>query len=234
MGATRAGLQTAAAALKTSGHMSLSTGALALGDSLGFMVSGAVFGYEVCRAVYKCKVAGSIHSRTAVRISVRAGTSCFANLACGGLAFIPVAGLPIALVAGIAWNLCDTTFNLADEFSVSVVPLTNEERNYYATRFHADLVAKAKAVFNFGEREPITKKDLKRRYRQILKRIHPDKNFGELHPCHHSIIAIFGILLTHVEGRADEIERDEILALTAEALEKSKSLPKARAMINKE
>jgi len=121
--------------------------------------------------------------------------------------------------------LSDAYFRLADKFSEDVVPLSDSEKDFYAGRFDADLVAKAKAAFNFGEQESITKKDLQRRYRQILMRIHPDKNGGQLHPCHHNIIALFCILLTHVEGRADEIELPEIMKLTAEALDRS--LPSA-------
>merc|ERR1711974_446873 len=100
-----------------------------------------------------------------------------------------------------------------------MIPVNDAEKDFYAAKFHDDLVAKAKAAFNFKESEPITKADLRKRYRQILLRIHPDKNGGEKHPFLHTIMCCFLLLLSHVEGRADEIELSEIQALTEEALE---------------
>merc|ERR1719444_96341 len=93
---------------------------------MGFIITGAVLAYQVTSAVREY-ARGEMHGRAAVRHSTSAAISAVVNAGFCGIAFIPVAGLPIAIIGGLIWNLGDAFGQWSQHAAKALVPTTQEE-----------------------------------------------------------------------------------------------------------
>jgi len=147
-----------------------------------------------------------------------------------GLVFVPVAGLPLAIVGGIVVNLADWRWKWSDGLAEWVVPLSAEEERSSVSKAQEKLISAAADLLNFDMPECSTddeRSEAKRRLRGVLRKcmlqIHPDKNCGRKHIHFDTILTAFAILYQALEEQATDAQ--ELLTIVDGALDKTRPHP---------
>jgi len=180
---------------------------------MGFMGTGAVLALEMGVLLYKWS-RGDMHNRTLGRLAVGANVRGLANAALCGLVFVPVAGLPLAIVGGIVVNLSDWRWKWSDELAEWIVPVSMEEELSSVSRAREKLISAAAELLSFdmsGGSTDEKRSEAKRRLRGVLRKcmlqIHPDKNCGRKHIHFDTILTAFAILYQALEEEATDAQK---------------------------
>jgi len=212
-----------AAALELQGLSQAARAVSGVASYTGFMGTGVVLAAEMGVILYRWS-RGNMRNRTLGRLAAGANIRGVANAALCGLVFIPVAGLPLAIVGGIVVNLSDWRWKWSDELAEWIVPLGTEEEWSSVSKAQEELVSAAAELLNFDMPECNTEEErseAKRRLRGVLRKcmlqIHPDKNCGRKHIHFDTILTAFAILYQALEERATDAQ--ELLTLVDGALD---------------
>lgn len=196
---------------------------------MGFVGTGVVLAAEMSVILYKWS-RGNMHNRTLGRLATGANIRGLANAALCGLVFVPVAGLPLAIVGGIVVNLADWRWKWSDELAEWIVPLSTEEEQFSASKAQEKLVSSAAELLSFDMPECNTdeeRSEAKRRLRKVLRKymlqIHPDKNCGRKHIHFDTVLTAFAIIYQTLEERATDAQ--ELLTLVDGALDQTRPHP---------
>lgn len=188
---------------------------------MGFIVTGVMFAVEMSAILHQW-AGGGMHNRTLCRLTAGASIRVAANAAVCGLAFIPVAGIPLCIIGGLVVNLTDACWKWSDQFAQWCVPLSDEEAQFHMSKARERLIAAAAEVLSIDRDSCVPKckteqerSDARHELKRVLKRwmleMHPDKNGGREHAHLHTVLAAFAILDQELGGQCIDIP--EMLAL---------------------
>ncbi|KAF4681543.1 hypothetical protein FOZ62_003100, partial [Perkinsus olseni] len=220
------GFSRAGAMFDAANNVGAATVMRGMGTGLGVMVSAAITACEVGYHVRKCKQ-GKLHVRTTRRkvtaaVSAESETVMFnlpsvicchsqsmrgaANAGLCALTIVPGAGLIVAIIGGVAFNICDATFGWSDKAAKKLVPQSEGEEIFEGKLVHAKMIEAARETIGLSLEEPLDEDDLRRRLRRWMLSLHPDKNSQQVHPHLHTIVTACTLLIN--EARDIEAQRN--------------------------
>lgn len=187
------------------------------GASNCFIVNGAILVAQLTNTLVSYK-RNAIHWNAAKRDMVRASFSAAVNGCFCGMAFIPVVGMPLAIIGGLAWNIADCIFELSGQVATSCCPQNEAEKDFLIQKAIEHMQKEARRVFNFELDETLTEEGVKSRYRSLARHIHPDM-IGRPVPQWHTLQSCLGVLLAEVTGGEVHVEPKTFLRIADAALE---------------
>ncbi|KAF4667768.1 hypothetical protein FOZ61_007821 [Perkinsus olseni] len=199
------GFSRAGAMFDAANNVGAATVMRGMGTGLGVMVSAAITACEVGYHVRKCKQ-GKLHVRTTRRKVTAASMRGAANAGLCALTIVPGAGLIVAIIGGVAFNICDATFGWSDKAAKKLVPQSEGEEIFEGKLVHAKMIEAARETIGLSPEEPLDEDDLRRRLRRWMLSLHPDKNSQQVHPHLHTIVTACTLLIN--EARDIEAQRN--------------------------
>ncbi|EER11364.1 hypothetical protein Pmar_PMAR020715 [Perkinsus marinus ATCC 50983] len=199
------GFSRAGAMFDAANNVGAATVMRGMGTGLGVMVSAAITACEVGYHVRKCKQ-GKLHVRTTRRKVTAASMRGAANAGLCALTIVPGAGLIVAIIGGVAFNICDATFGWSDKAANKLVPRSEDEEVFEGKVVHEKMIEAARETLGLSPEESLDEDDLKRRLRRWMLSLHPDKNAQQVHPHLHTIVTACTILIN--EARDIEAQRN--------------------------
>lgn len=202
------------ASLYQSGHTQAAQALQGVANSLGFVAVGAIFACEVGYGIYRVKT-GAICARACGRLATGAGVRAALNAGAYGLSFIPVCGVPVAIVAGVVINLADFTTGFSDKLAEFCVPVNEAEAVFNFKKLHAEMVSRAKQMLKISDETARCEQKLRQEFRRWMRQLHPDKHGGKEHEHLHTVMGAFSLLI--LEARGQPMKAPEMLALVDDA-----------------
>ncbi|KAF4675174.1 hypothetical protein FOL47_008181 [Perkinsus chesapeaki] len=176
-----------------------------MGGTVGAAVMGGMIGFSRAGAMFDA--ANNVGAATVMRgMGTGLGVMVSAAITACEVGYHVRKCLVVAIIGGVAFNICDATFGWSDKAAKKLVPLSEGEEVFEGKVVYAKMIEAARETLGLSPEEPLDEDDLRHRLRRWMLSLHPDKNSQQVHPHLHTIVTACTLLIN--EARDIQAQRN--------------------------